>query len=266
MHFFINGSIRKILTLLVLLAIVPALVIILYSGLELRRMAIENTKREVLFLAQTMGEAQKGITHSTHQILATLAQTHAVRAMDSQRTSAILRSVVYKNPAYLNVIAVDLNGEIVASGRPVEPTNLADRSHIQRALSEKKFIVGDYVVRRTTPHLPTLAFTYPLLDAKEEVIGVLAATLDLDDFAKFFNVTALPLDSFVAVTDRNGTRLFYYPPREGTHPIGRPIVGKVWEAVKNAREPGITIDHGSDGMRRIMAFQPVRLDGEEAPY
>ncbi|MBR9980228.1 MAG: PAS domain S-box protein, partial [Desulfatitalea sp.] len=200
------------------------------------------------------------------QILATLAQTHAVRAMDSQRTSAILRSVVYKNPDYLNVIAVDLHGEIVASGRPVEPTNLADRSHFRQALSEKRFVVGEYVVKRTTPRQPTIAFTYPVLNQQEEVIGVLAATLDLDDFAKFFNVTALPLDSFVAVTDRNGTRLFYYPPREGTHPIGRPIVGKVWEAVKNAQEPGITIDHGSDGMRRIMAFQPVRLDGEEAPY
>jgi hypothetical protein len=55
MKLLFSGSIRRVLTILVCLAVLPALILIIFSGLELRRAAIDNAKREVLMLARTNG-------------------------------------------------------------------------------------------------------------------------------------------------------------------------------------------------------------------
>lgn len=64
MRFLISGSIGRKLAFLVILAVLPALAILLYSGVEKRWHAIESAKREVTLLTHTMAEAQKETTRS----------------------------------------------------------------------------------------------------------------------------------------------------------------------------------------------------------
>ncbi|MGD9187213.1 MAG: hypothetical protein PVI89_03330 [Desulfobacteraceae bacterium] len=45
--------------MLVLLAILPALAIILYSGLERRKRSIENAQHDVMLLTHAMADAQQ---------------------------------------------------------------------------------------------------------------------------------------------------------------------------------------------------------------
>ena len=70
----------------------------------------------------------------------------------------------------------------------------------------------------------------------------------------------------LAVTDHHGIRLFYYPFKEDTNPIGQPILSKVWERAQKAEREGIFIHHGSDGMRRVFAFYQIRLGPDKPPY
>jgi len=260
------GTIRKTLTLLVSLAILPVLILIVYSGLERRGEAIENAKREVMFLARTMGDVQKGITHSTHQILAALAQITEMQGLDGPECSRIFRAVVEKNPDYINILAVDLNGDVFASSMPFDRVNLADRRHVRDALARKVFSAGEYIVTRVGRTLPSFTFAYPILDALGNPRAVLTVALRLERFAHLFETTEPPENSFLAVTDRNGIRIFYYPLREKTNPIGRPITQAAWDAARGSRDSGISIHEGSDGVRRIFAFQPVRFNDGEDPY
>ncbi len=262
---YFPSFVRNILILMVFLAVLPALLIILYSGLEMRQAALKDTKREVMTLARTGGEVQQGITLSTYQLLSTLAQMEAVRSRDGEAASAIFHSVIDDNPRYSNIEAVDIAGDVFASGRPFEPTSLADRPHFQQALEDKSFVVGEYIVTRVGQEVPGLAFAYAVTDGEGEVLCVLTAVFNLDGFSFLLDVAALPKDSFLAVTDRHGVRLFYHPRRE-TNPVGEPIVGPAWEAAKGAREPGISVHAGSDGMRRIFAYQPVSLEEGGQPY
>jgi PAS domain S-box-containing protein len=264
-RFFFSGSIRKTLAALVCLALLPALLIILYSGLELRRNAIAEAKREVLLLARTMGEVQKGITHSTRQTLATLSHMQEVQNLDGLACRRIFSALIEKNPAHLNIVAMDEKGEVFASSQPFGMANLADRDHVRQALASKDFTVGDYIVTRIGQTVPSLPFAYPVLDAQGEPRAVLSAALRLESFAHFFDVGNLPADSFVAVIDRNGIRLFLHPARP-THPIGEAIAQEAWNNAREAQEPGISIHVGSDGVRRIFAFQPMRLAEERTPY
>ncbi|MBU0682477.1 MAG: HAMP domain-containing protein [Proteobacteria bacterium] len=264
---FLNlGSISKKLALLILLAVLPAMGILLYSGLEQRRNSIESAKRDVLMLTHTMAGVQNEITRSTRQVLSTLSLLPAIQAMDLKASAEIFRALLETNPTYNNFLLLDLNGEVIATGRPFAGKNLADRKHIREALDQKIFTVGEYIVSRGGSPDQLLPFAYPVLDKKGGIKAIVTTAINLADFSTFHSLSALPEKSFVAMTDHQGLRLFYYPAQEETNPLGKAIRTTSWEIARKAQEPGIFIGTGSDGMRRIFAFEQVRLAPDKTPY
>ncbi len=131
------GSIGKNLSLLVMLAVLPALVILLYTGLEQRQQSIENAKHDVLLLTHSMAEAQEDITRATRQILSTLSLLPAIQAMDVEESSEIFNAVLNNNLEYHNITLTSPSGETLASVKPLSEANLADRKHVREALEKK---------------------------------------------------------------------------------------------------------------------------------
>jgi len=267
MKFLTSSSIRKNLALLVLLAVSPALVILFYSGMEERRESIDSAKQDVILLTHNMAEAQKKITSSASQILSTLSLLPEIRNMDIQAANVILRAVLEQNHQYLNIALLDLSGDVVVAGKlPFAGINLADRKHVRESMEKKQFAVGEYIVSRVATSAPALAFAYPVLDNEGTLKAVLTAAVKLTSFNDFYDFSALPEKSFVAVTDHLGTRLLYYPTQEKTNPVGTPIRAENWQKAYNAKNPGMFISTGTDGLRRIFAFEQVRLAPEDVPY
>ncbi len=265
-NFFALNSIRNKLVLLILFTVTPCLAILVYSGVEQRRHLIETAQSDVLLLSNTIAEALKTITQSTQQILSTLSQAPTIQAMDTNTSSAVLKSVLRKNPDYSNFALVDLKGNVIASGKPFTETNLADRKHIKEAIKKNDFAVGEYIVTRVGTTNPAFAFAYPVLDREGKPKGVLTASLRLDVFSRFYDVSRLPEKSFLAITDRKGIRLFYYPAQEETNPLGRPIQEASWKIASKGGEDGIFFTNGSDELRRVLAYVKIRLLGEDSPY
>jgi len=260
------NSIGKKLALLVLLAVLPALLIILFSGMEQRRHSLEMAQKDAQLLAHGLAENQKVIAASARQLLATLAQLPAIQRLDRQESSALFRTVVADNPEYLGLSLTDSQGLSLASDREKVGIDLADRKHVREAMSRKAFSAGEYIVSREGLQTPAFPFAYPVLDQEGEVKGVLTAIIRLDHLAGFFDLSLLPGDSFVAVTDHQGIRLFTYPLRPESNPVGKPIRAKNLKLVRQAEAPGKFIDQGTDGVRRLFAFEPVRLAQDDAPY
>lgn len=260
------GSISKNLNLLVLLAVLPALVILLYTGIEQRRDSIENARNDLLLLTQSMAEAQKDITRSSEQILSILSLLPAVQAMDARISSEIFKAVLEQNPTYSNITLTDLNGDVLASGKTFTNTNLADRKHFRESLNKNSFAAGEYIVSRVGSTVPAFAYAYAVLDKNNRPKAVLTMSIKLDRFARFHAISTLSRNSFVAATDHKGIRLFYYPPKENTNPVGVPIQSKAFKMSRQKQEKGIFIADGSDGVRRLFVFEHVRLDSEKTPY
>jgi hypothetical protein len=260
------GTLRKNLVLLVMLAVLPALVILLHTGMEQRRLSIEKAKRDIFLLTHTMAEVQKDITRSTRQILSTLSLLPQIQDLDLKASSEIFKAVLEQNPNYQNITLTDLNGDVLASGLPTAAVNLADRKHVREAMKRKDLAAGEYIVSRVGLTVPAFAFAYPVLDQNNRLEAVLTTSIKLDRFSRFYDLSILPEKSFVAATDLHGIRLFYYPPEEKTNPIGKPIRAQSWNTAFKAKVPGIFIGEGSDGVRRIFAFEQVRLAAEDTPY
>ncbi|OKY74366.1 MAG: hypothetical protein BM485_13970 [Desulfobulbaceae bacterium DB1] len=266
MKFFISGSISKKLALLVMLSLLPALGIFLYSGMEQRRHSIEGAKHDVLLLAHSMAEVQKGIAGSARQLLSTLSQMPPVQDMDSRAGSELFRSMVAQNADYLGITLTDTAGKVVASNRLAAGMDMSDRKHIRDSLATRGFVAGEYFVARGGAQEPSFSFSSPVLDTENRLMGSLSVVIGLERFADFFDVSSLPAKSFLAVTDHQGIRLFYYPPKKDTNPLGKPILTRNWELVRQEREPGIFIQQASDGIRRIIAYEQVSLQPGDAPY
>ena len=132
MHFFKYGSIRKNLTFLVFLSILPAFAILFYTGFEHRQHIIESTKQDVALIVRGMAEKQKEITRSTKLILTTLSNLPAIRQLNIEESTRILSEVAAQNPLYNNLALVDLGGRQVAHIRINGRTHLVKRKARQR--------------------------------------------------------------------------------------------------------------------------------------
>ncbi len=264
MNFIAGGTIRRSLSLLIIFIALPALGIIVYTGMEQRRTSLVNAENEVAMLAHSMAEVQKNMAVATRQLLSTLALLPEIQTPDIEKSRDLFKNVIAKNPDYLNLSLVDLDGKVMSSGKAFSGVNLGDRKHFREALETRDFAVGEYIITRIGSSVPALAFAYPVLDEEGRPRAVLATTISLDRFSFFYNKTSLPDRSFVAITDHKGIRLFTYPPDEEVRPIGGPIRANIWERAERAVGPGVLTTEGSDGIRRIMAFEQVRLTADAA--
>ncbi|SHJ90537.1 PAS domain S-box-containing protein [Malonomonas rubra DSM 5091] len=258
-------SIRKNLTILVALAVLPALAILLNTGMEQRRESIEQAKNNILVLTHSMAQVQEDITRSLQQLLSTLALLPEIQAMDAVDSQELLSTIMANRPDYHNLLLVNLNGDVIAAGKTFNATNLADRKHFQEALAKKEFVTGEFIITRVGPKSHVFPFGYPVIDKQGQIKGVLTGAVNLNLFQRFHELATLPEKGFIALTDSKGIRLLYYP-EKATNPIGEPINRSTWEMASSAEEPGSFIRKTSDGKRSLFAFEQVRLHPGSSPY
>ncbi len=257
-------SFRGMLFSLVLLAVLPALGIILYNGLMSRDDAILHARQELVRIVTALAAAQLRTTDVTRQTLAMLAIMDEVRSQDAVACAAIFGRILLHNPLYTNIALTTRAGDIVASAVPMTFRSLADRRHFKDALRTKAFSPGEYIVSRATA-VSSFPFAYPVLDEHGEVSGVLTVALDLSKFHSFFAGEHLPEGSFLGIADHEGRRLFRSFV-DDAFPLGSFISPSAWKAAQEGGESGAFVSRGSDGISRISAFHKIRLDRDAPAY
>ena len=251
---YLFTTLRFRLILLVFLAVLPALAVILNSGLEQRRLAAEAAQKEVLDIVHHASLYQERVIEGVKHMLSTLAELPAVRQQNGPVASAIFARVLAKQKIYGNISAVDRQGRVFASARPQPGPAASDagRSHFEGALKTRAFAIGEFGIGRTSGK-PTLHFAYPVLD-QGVVQEVVSASLILDYLNTLATNTQLPAGGMLTVIDRDGTILARYP--------GEQWVGKrrpEAEIIKTvlARGEGVAEAVGIDGVRCLFAFTPL---------
>jgi PAS domain S-box-containing protein len=255
-------SLRARLILLVLLAVIPALVLALISGLEQRRLAAANVHDEALRLGHVALADQMGLVDHAGQLLATLAQLPVVRGERGSVCNAFLADVDKRYWSLTGIVVVQPDGAIACSSMPASGMpNLADRAWFNQVLQTKQLTVGKYSVAAFTGK-PTLILAYPILDQDEQVRGVVAAGLDLTHLSLFGSATQLPPDSTVTLIDRDGTVVARYPDSERWVGRSMPEVPIVREVLARRAE-GTAQAIGVDGKERLFAFVPLQAVADQ---
>ncbi|WP_051617286.1 ATP-binding protein [Desulfonatronovibrio hydrogenovorans] len=260
-----HATIRRKLILLVFIAILPALGIIVYSGLERRSLQIEQAGLEVRRIAESAAEIQNRTALSVRQLLIALAHTQEVLSQDLEACSRLFQDMLSLNPSIYNIAITDASGDVLAAALPFEQANLSDRKHFKEARAFFDFAAGEFIETRIAP-IPAFPYAYPVLDENGYFRGVLTAVISLSGYQDFFQSVSLPSGSFIGITDHQGVRLFREPADEDVFPLGQPINLQVWMTLSGQMVQQTFVEQISDRSLQIIAYQNLQLRQDLPPY
>ena len=248
-------GLRIRLFLLVLIAVLPAIAIQIYTEIDLRRAREAEIHEEALRHADMVANGMLEILEGSRQLLVALARLPSVQALNPEACSRALGTMLAELPAYSTVGAVNRAGLLVcsAAGSVSPPPSVLDRTYFRDALQTNGFVVGELIVGRATGAV-ALPVAHPI-HLSDETIGVLVASLDLRWLDEHLRRREMPDKSAVMVVDRNGTVIASLPDAKERW-IGRQL--------PDAHRPYIfgdkatTVDlAGLDGMERVFAYVPI---------
>ena len=251
--FFSNLRVR--LLGIVLLAAIPALVFVIYTGLEHRRLVKKNAEQKVLDVVQDMVRFHGQLIRQTRQLLVLLTEIPEVRQSRTQSCSALFSDLVQDHQDILNLGLADPEGKIICSGRPTRlSNNLADRPYFQEALTTRQVVVGEYRLNPATDK-PYLGLARSLWSPSGRLQGVLFVNLDLEWVQKFISNKPLPEKGVVNVVDNQGVILTRWPDPQQWVGAKKPQKGII--ATVLSQKQGVSEASGIDGLPRLYAFIPL---------
>ncbi|HEY7068443.1 MAG TPA: HD domain-containing phosphohydrolase [Chloroflexota bacterium] len=205
------SSIRVRVLVLVLLAVLPALALILWTAAEQRRLDADNAlldaRRQAVVVAAEQSEQVVGAA----QLLNLLARLPAMRTGDVAACNALLGRLLPQYPAYTNITAIEPNGGVRCSAPLADPgLSLADRAYFQRALATDGFAAGDFIIGRISGK-PSIDFAQPVRDQSGQLQIILDLGIDLTWLNNYLAQGNWPPGTSLTLLDQGGTIVANYP-------------------------------------------------------
>jgi diguanylate cyclase (GGDEF)-like protein len=250
------SSLRYRLLLLVLLAVLPALALILSTAWEQKRQAAVGAQEDALRLARLVATDHERLIEGTRSLLTGLAQLSDVQMHNATACSALFAEVQRRFPLYTNVGAIRPDGRVFCGARPKGGLrNVRHQPFFQRALATREFTVSGYLPDPSTGK-PVLTLSYPAIDNAGSVWAVVFAELDLAWIGQLAEKAQLPPGTVITVNDTSGRVLARYPDPGNWTGKSAPQWSVV-EAIQRAGGEGTVEAPGLEGIARLTAFTPL---------
>ena len=249
------ASLRTRLLLLVLLAVVPALGLTLYTNLEERQLRKTQVQEQAMRLSLLVSADHERLIEEARRLLMNLARLPAVRDRNTASCNALFADLLAQHSSYANLGVIGPDGNAFCSALPItDQVYLGDRVYFRRALEIRDFAIGEYQVGRITGKA-TVNFGFPVLGDKGHVNAVVFAALDLAWLNQLAKQAGLPPGSMLTVIDRNGAILSRYP--DNGKWVGKLMPEPlVLNAILTQQGNGTTDAPGMDGIPRLFSFAP----------
>jgi len=256
-------SLRVRLTLLVLLAALPALGLLLLTASEQRNDAIGAAEEDAQRVARLAAANQNSLIAQTRLLLNTLARLPEVRADDPAACDTLLVNLVASDRRYTNLGVVYRDGTAFCTGLTDEAVGwVIDFGFVQRTLTNDAFTIGTYQTAIANGQ-PTIFFALPVAGTVGTNQRLVFAALNLGDLDAFSQQASLQEGSTLTIFDANGTVILRVP--DDPSVVGRQLVGQPEVDTLLNQQSGVKTIELSDGQRYIYAFERVVPVTEENP-
>ncbi len=256
-------SIRAHLVLLVLISILPALGIIVCSGIKLRNNEMQKARENTDKILQGLAYHHEITAENIYQFLIVLSRLPDVQSRNEQACSILFGQLLKKNPMYANIFAATADGTVFASALSEAVVNIQDRKYYRDVLRTKDFSAGEYTVG-VMSNLPVIPYAYPVLDAGGRVKAILVVGIKLASYGEIFSFADLPAGSTVNVLDHKYTLMYRHP--ESEKYSGRTDLPDIIRQISKKPDKGVFTSYGVDGTRRLFAYKGFYLRGDKEPY
>jgi len=251
----ISAGVRARLSLLVALAVVPGGAVLFHAAAAQHRALFQDVQGDLLRIALLASEKMRGALEHAHGALDAFASLPSVRASASAECSAAARSILEREPQFVNIAVAEPDGHVFCNALPVQVApSLAAVQYFQDALRSRDWVVGDFHIGRSTGR-PVLPVSRVLIGEGGTKLGVAYVLLDLAHLDELLAKVEGRPGVVLTVVDNHGTIL-------GRHPGTDRPPGSLGEVplVKQMLLRGATTGEaaGSDGIEQLYAVTEVR--------
>ena len=206
MRYFIK--LRTSILCIVLLAVIPAVILIVINGLKERARVLNETQQRAYYQSEQAAQQLSQLVEGLRNILMVISRESIITNLEKRPANIHLKDLLEQLPHVANLGVTDASGIVVASGISLAgPVDLSERLYVKKALRENAFVCGVYQVGKITG-IETVNFAYPLRDAGRKPRGVVYAALDLQHFQNVLGSIMLPPGADVTVLDVDGRILY----------------------------------------------------------
>ena len=168
---FSNIPIRLQLIVLAVLLTLPAIGIMVHSGLKERKEDYRKAQIETQRLVDNVAAELVNMVDEAKQLCRVFADLPEVRNRDILKVKPILSNLLKENEQYLNILFADADGTIWGATHPFKPNeSVADRRYFKEVRATLRFSSGEYVISKTTGR-PALHVAYPIIGTTQRVSG-----------------------------------------------------------------------------------------------
>lgn len=240
---------------LVAIAAAPLLGVQAYLSYREAVEVFHDAGKELLVRADRTALVVEDFLVVTRDLLNGIAMRPAVRAVDPQRCDPVLADFASVHSRYANIVVVNRSGRVICSAEPpVRPVSAAGREGFERTMRENRSVLTSAFVGPITGKWVSV-MTYPLHDARNELVGMVALPIDLKHLEPLVQGGDLPRDSVIAVIDSAG------------HVVARSYDAGRWVGKSAAKlavvvetrgsERGYVTGRGIDGVERVYGFRSI---------
>ena len=204
------SSLRGRLIGLVLLALLPAFGVILFTDQRHRASIASQVQKSALGSARVIATEQRRIFENAHQLLITLARLPQIREQNSVACEKILAGLL--EPLYVDLGVFDSKGNLLcnASGSRAYKRRHLKNSFIHRVVETQDLSVGE-VQRDASNGKTVIELGFPVSDSPGILRGIAFVVLDYSWIVRITAASHLPSEASFTLFDDRGRVFLRYP-------------------------------------------------------
>ncbi|NYT62653.1 EAL domain-containing protein [Alcaligenaceae bacterium] len=214
-----SASLRVRLLLLILAALLPAVAMLIFQGIQNNRAAYQTLVHEAESLTYQIATIAKETLPDPSQILGNLAAAPELR-QDGPACDELLAATLQRSFYLKNIVVILPNGDLTCSGQPqAKPINLADAPDFQKIMGSKATIISGLRISLNNTYTIGV-FAHPVRDDQQNITRIIAISLNVTSLAAALNraLDSSPRFQGIAATilDSSGNVLAAAPEYEPT--------------------------------------------------
>ena len=258
-------SIRGILVSIVLLAVLPSLGVILYSGLEHREFTVKELTGQSLKGISAIQNKLELTSESIHATLEGLVELDSLREGDFEGTRRQFARIVACKPYITNMILTDSQGNVLVTTIPLEGdvTRLDEANGIRGAIPGLFYVAPkgvELATGRVFPHI--LPFSLSATESRPARNMALVADVVLDATALLKAKDIVPQGTVVKLFSADGELVFSHAGSTKAQTLDPAFTSQIWETIQNdAKNTGMFFLPAPDGVQFHIVYQYYPLPG-----
>ena len=250
MRLSVFSGLRVRLFLIVLAAILPLAILVVFHAAEERETRLEVARAELQVLTRLATEDVETDIEAARYLLQSLAEVPAVRDAVDPACSAVLAKLWKPASSYTNFIVTDAVGNLLCAAVPTKgAVNYADRDWFARVLASRAPTVGKPLTGRITGR-PTISVVWPILTADGAIDKLIVAGVEVSAFSQRFARKDFLQGMVAFIWDAEG-RVLYHEPNSGPSTAMSNAGASLLDAVRRVNSRGVVETPGLDGIPRV---------------